>query len=368
MTMRKTVGFVVRRLMGLVAAAIVAALLVAPPADAKGGKDLFGLNYSFPDLSSKDAKLLQKSGAKTVRSIMFWPRIEPSPGQFDWSQPDKLVGDLAAKGIRVLPIMWGSPRWLEDAAITPPVNSPAARNAWQTFLKAAVKRYGPRGKFGKGPYKKAHRHKDPRPITTWEVWNEPNLKSAMSPSNPATYVQLLKLSDHAIRKADRHAKVMLAGLLGHPPGGPEAWSFLNGVYQQPGAKKAFDVVAVHAYAPSVDGMLSEIRGVRHVMSAEGDRKTPLWVAEVGWGSLPASTRFSFGSTKGLEGQAEILKDSFKALKQERKQWNIGKVLWFNFRDPAGGNPRICAYCTSAGLLTNNYQHKPAWDAFQKFTK
>jgi hypothetical protein len=43
------------------------------------------------------------------------------------------------------------------------------------------------------------------------------------------------------------------------------------------------------------------------------------------------------------------------------------VLWFNFRDPAGGNPNICAYCTSAGLLTNPFQPKPAWSAFLSFT-
>ena len=79
---------------------------------ARGAKNLFGLNYSFKDMTGKDASMLKKSGATTVRWIMFWPRIEPTSGHFDWSVPDKLVGDLAAKGIRVLPIMWGSPRWV----------------------------------------------------------------------------------------------------------------------------------------------------------------------------------------------------------------------------------------------------------------
>ncbi len=43
------------------------------------------------------------------------------------------------------------------------------------------------------------------------------------------------------------------------------------------------------------------------------------------------------------------------------------MLWFNFRDPAGGNSNICGYCTSAGLLTNAFQRKPAWSAFLNFT-
>src|SRR3954452_15137228 len=213
MTMRRR-GFVVRRLMGLAAMAIVAALFAAPGAGAKGGNHHhhhhhkgatsgFGLNYSFTDITGKDASMIQKSGAKTVRWIMFWPRIEPTPGHFNWSGTDKLVGDLAAKGIRVLPIMNGAPRWVEPRAIIPPIGSQKARGPWQGFLRAAVNLYGPNGKFWRHEYKRAHRHKKPQPINTWEIWNEPNLKSAMSPSNPATYVQLLKLSDHAIKKADR---------------------------------------------------------------------------------------------------------------------------------------------------------------------
>ena len=150
--------------MVLAAVAAVAALLAAPVAQAKGGgKNLFGLNYSFKEISGKDASMLKKSGAKTVRWIMFWPRIETSSGHFDWSVPDKFVGDLAAKGIKVLPIMWGSPRWVEHQAITPPLNTQAARDAWQGFLKAAVKRYGPGGKFWRKSFKKGHHKKKPLP-------------------------------------------------------------------------------------------------------------------------------------------------------------------------------------------------------------
>ena len=355
-----------RRVMGLVAMAIVAALLVAPAAEAKGAKKLFGLNYSFRDISGKDAKMLKKSGAKTVRWIMYWPRIEPSSGHFDWSVADKLVGDLAAKGIRVLPIMWGSPRWVESSAVTPPLGSQAARNAWQDFLRAAVKRYGPDGKFWKGPYKAAHGHKPPRPITTWEIWNEPNLRTAMNPPSPSVYADLLKLSHNAIKDADRHADVMFGGLLSHSPGGPTATNFLDQFYNQSGARKMFDVAALHAYASGVQKMLEDVHHLRNVMGKNGDRNKPLWIAELGWGSLPANPA-NGGQTKGLQGQKRVLTQSFKALKKKRKRWHIPRVLWFNFRDPAGGNTRICAYCTSAGLLKNDYQPKPAWDAFRKFT-
>ena len=177
---------------------------------------------------------------------------------------------------------------------------------------------------------------------------------------------MLDLSHSAIKQADRHANVMFGGLLGHSPTGLAAWTFLDRVYGQPGAKKDFDVAAIHAYAGSVHDMLGQVLHVRQVMSHHGDKNEPLWIAEIGWGSLPKNPA-NGGQTQGLQGQKRMLKQSFEALKKKRKRWHIEKVLWFNFRDPAGGNPRICAYCTSAGLLNYDYQPKPSWNAFRKFT-
>ena len=84
-----THGSFARQVMGLAAVAAVAALLLAPGAQARGAKHLFGLNYVFKEMTGKDASMLNKSGATTVRWIMFWPRIEPTSGHFDWSVPDK---------------------------------------------------------------------------------------------------------------------------------------------------------------------------------------------------------------------------------------------------------------------------------------
>ena len=95
--------------------------------------------------------MLKKSGAKTVRWQMQWPQIEPTSGHFNWSVQDKIVGDLAEKGISVLPIMWRTPIWAQSCttrcSIKPPMSSQSAKDAWQGFLQAAVKRYGPDGEI-----------------------------------------------------------------------------------------------------------------------------------------------------------------------------------------------------------------------------
>ena len=145
-----------------------------------------------------------------------------------------------------------------------------------------------------------------------------------------------------------------------------AWTFLGDVYQQPGARNAFDIMASNAYSASVSGMLDDLDHIRHTMAANGQGPKPLWISEVGWGSAPLNPA-NGGQTKGSLGQRKILIQAFNALLQKRSVWRIGKVLWFNFRDPGGGNSNICAYCTSAGLLTNTFQTKPAWSAFLDFS-
>jgi hypothetical protein len=356
-----------RRVVALAAAAVAAAILLVPAAEAGATTPagFFGLNYYFKGITSGDVLYLKKSGAKTVRWRMNWSNIEPSSGHFDWSAPDAVVGDLAAQGIRVLPVMWGSPSWVASSAITPPIGTQKQRDAWSGFLSAAIKRYGPQGNYWTGAYRTQHPGKAPLPINTWQIWNEANLSRAMNPPTPSTYAKLLTLSHTVIKQADPKAKVMFAGLLSHP-NGATAWDFLRGVYQQPGARHAFDIMASNPYSSSVSRMLDDLGHIRQTMAANGQGPKPLWITEVGWGSDPVNSA-NVGQTKGMQGQRKILVQAFNALEQKRSAWRIGKVLWWNFRDPAGGKSSNCSFCTSAGLLTNDFKTKPAWSAFLSFT-
>ena len=181
----------------------------------------------------------------------------------------------------------------------------------------------------------------------------------MDPPTPDAYARLLTLSHTAIKQADPYAKVMFAGVLNAPPNGLTASDFLRQVFQQPGAGNAFDIMASHPYAHTVSDMLDALDRIRQTMAAAGQGSKPLWITEIGWGSDP--------DAMGMEGQRDILIQAFNALLQKRYVWRIGKVLWFNFRDPAGSNKNVCDFCTSGGLLTNAFQTKPSWSAFRSFT-
>lgn len=352
-----------RRAARVAIATAILAVAVAVPAQARSG--FFGLDFSSHELSTKDGSMLDKSGAKTVRWTFLWPRIEQKQGHLDWSAADNLVGDLASRGIKVLPTLYGSPHWLESASVKPPVDSQNARDAWKGFVRAAVERYGPNGAYWTGPYQTDHPGKATLPIGTWQVWNEPNLKGAMNPPDPGVYVRLLKLAHAAITDADPKAKVMFAGMPAYS-GDINAWDFIKRVYRKHGASKYFDVAALHPYSRTVKQMVGEIKKFRRAMKQGGDGHTPLWLTEVGWGSLPKNAT-PFGLTKGKKGQKRMLKRAFKTLRQKRHQLHVKRVLWFNFRDPKGGGVKTCSFCSSAGLLKFDFEPKPAWNAFRHFT-
>jgi hypothetical protein len=358
-----------RRAGALAIVATLAVLASVPSAEAKGGGGFFGLNWSgHPDhdWSAQDARKLNQSGAKTVRRAMFWARIEPSAGQFDWRVPDRFVGDLAAKGIRVLPILYGTPHWLANSPSDPPISSNEERAAWQGYLREVVKRYGPSGAYWSGPYQTEHPGADPRPITVWQIWNEPNLVSHFKPHpSPRRYVRLLKLSDGPIRKADPKAKVMFAGMPGYSLQ-INAWDFYRRAYHTHGANRAFDIAALHPYSHNVRQMIRSVRRVRLVMRKHGDRRKALWITEIGWGSLPKNAT-PYHLTKGRKGQARILKHAFRALKSKKRKFHLKRVIWFNFRDPRGGTGQGCAFCSSSGLLDYDFSPKPSWSAFRSFT-
>ena len=111
---------------------------------------------------------------------------------------------------------------------------------------------------------------------------------------------------------------------------------------------------------------TEIAQFRAVMTNHADGATPLWVTEFAWGSGPPDR---FGKNKGLTGQQQLLSSSFKLFLSHRTDWNLQRVFWFLWRDPAPGSRRasLCSFCGTAGLLRYNRTAKPAYNTFRGFT-
>jgi hypothetical protein len=245
----------------------------------------------------------------------------------------------------------------------PPIRSKREERAWRGFLSAAVRRYGQGGEYWRTVYHTKHPGKRAVPVKQWQIWNEPTLPKFFPRKHAVhDYAKLVKISDQPIHRADPHGKLVLAGLPAYEV--PHADKFLGRLYRVKGFKGSFDAVALHPYAPSINEFATAIKRIRRTMKQHGDKRKPLWLTEVGWGS----NNDRFRLNKGKRGQKRLLKRSFSLTLHKRHRWHLQGVQWFDWRDPARGAPIVCSFCSSAGLLKHNYGQKPAYRTFQHFAR
>ena len=340
-----------RHLLG--ALAIAAVCLLAPPSAASAAvpPGFFGI---VPQEAPTESDYSRMDGVVgTLRMPFYWPQLEPSRGIFDFTTIDQEVRLAAQHGIRVLPFVWGSPPWLTASPAESPLRSEAGPGAWSQLLRRLVNRYGPDGSLWS--------QAGPRlPIREWQIWNEPNFVLFWRPHpSPRAYARLLGLSARAIRAADPGARIVAGGVA--PVGaGMLPYRFLEALYRVRGAKKNFDVVALHPYATSLFGVELYVRRTRRAMAEAGDARTPLLIGELGIASdAPRPTAFD----KGMRGQAEFLRSAYALLLDRRRRWRISGVDWFSLRDGPAWDPH-CAFCQYAGLLDLDGRPKPSWSAYR----
>jgi len=85
-----------------------------------------------------------------------------------------------------------------------------------------------------------------------------------------------------LRAVDPKASIVLAGLPNSRLGVP-ALDYLRAVYARPGARSLFDVVALHPYAQLASGVVAAVTRGGAYMNTQRDRRTPIWITEIGWG-------------------------------------------------------------------------------------
>jgi len=310
-------------------------------------------------LSQTDANRMRSARLGTLRVTFNWGQVEPTPGAArDWAYYDTLVSRAARARVSIMAVLSGSPPWAADGSAYAP-QTPATRTAFQAFVRDLVRRYGRGGSFWR-----SHRGLPRRPVTAFQVWNEPNYPPHWGdgPSRARDYAVLLKLIARTIRAVDRKATIATAGLLASSTRGPAGYSYLNALYSVKGIKKYFDAVSVHPYAEDTRGVEGELTRIRNVMRSRGDGRTPIWISELGWATGGGSPYFSMSPAE----QAQRLSSSFRWVARNRKRFGVSRLIWFSWSDRAGPAGRGWEfYC---GLFRVNGEPKPAWAAFRKLTR
>jgi hypothetical protein len=302
-----------RRLLPL--AATLAALMLPAAAAATVPAGFVGVSADGPALVpgfdyGAETALMAHSGVQSVRMQFSWGGAQPYPnwnavpvadrGSFvdeggvptTFDSLDRLVALTAQRGLGVLPVVQYPPGWgaLHPGDISSP---PSAPGPYAAFLGALVRRYGQSGTFWA-----THPAVRRVPIRSWQIWNEPELPYQWTDQPFARrYVALLKAAHAAIKAADPHAQVVLAGLTN------ESWKDLGAIYRRPGARRAFDAVAANAYTRAPAGVITILSRVRAVMRRYGDQAKPLYATELGWPASVGQTKTLYGYETTRAGQA-----------------------------------------------------------------
>ena len=354
----------------LAAAFCVAAVAPAAASAATVPKDFYGV-VSQGELAPYDAYLMQQAGVETLRFHFDWRNIQPQPGRCqaaaelgvcDWRIIDYGVGLMAAAGVRAFPFFLNVPWFVDEDSNAPPIHSKEDRLAWQGFLAAAVQRYGKGGEYWKRYFPSQFPGYRARPVTHWEVWNEPSDGSYWRPKPDAgEYARLLELSGRAIHREQPSADVVFAGLFGTPTednNGIKAFNFYRKAFARPGIGKYFDDVGVHPYGPTLKRVQTQMGWVLEEMKNAGFADRDIWITEIAWSSSEPPTILGVGP----EGQARLLTQSFGLFKRMREEWNIAGLHWYAWQDLE--SQRLCEFCYEAGLVRFDRSQKPAYEAFK----
>jgi polysaccharide biosynthesis protein PslG len=354
------------RLTAVLVATILLALCAAAPARAGVRADFVGISSQdvFAGSPSYRGQMLDRqraAGVGLVRQTFDWAAIEQAPRRYDFSVYDAYVGAIASRGIRILPVLFNPPSFRSSRPrhhAKKAVYPPRRYGSMGAFAAKLVRRYGPRGSFWK---------QNPGirkvPIRAWQVWNEPNLAQYWGPRpNARRYTKLLRTVNRAIKRADRRAEVVTAGL---PPtklgNAIRLGRFIRGMYRA-GGRRGFDTLALNAYARNTGELSRTVRSLRRLMRRYHDRRARLWITELGWGTGGPKHRFNVGAA----AQGRRIDSALRWSARRRHRYRLRGVVYFQWKDQVPYPPRYKdLWGLHTGLLNLQGQAKPALTSFTR---
>lgn len=273
---------------------------------------------------------LYGAGGRVGRADSDWADTErkaPVRGHhtYDWSYDDLIVSEMASARLRWEPTLAFAPRWAEvrgsnvlhlKSGRRAIAHLPPASNAtFAGYATAFMKRYGPHGAFWKAnpdlPYV---------PVTTVEVWNEPdNLFDWGQHINLSDYARMYETVRIAVHRVYRRARVETGGLAWTESSLPRLLKAFRG--------KPMDALAIHPYAATPSHSVKIARDALADLRQYGRARTPVSANEYGWTSTP--------DTWGSTNPRHVKSYAYEALVDLAKL-RLAEIEPFLWGDPSWG--------------------------------
>jgi hypothetical protein len=375
----------------VLAGAIALTLLPSAAAGARGRRaphpaprvpqGFVGMNVNvpvFPPRSGVDLArqldVMVASGVESIRVPFDWASAQPYSSWNDvpaakrsqfvdvqgtptrWGPFDQIVGLAAARGLTVLPTVLDAPDWDGERGPQGSMAIPVSAYYFGNFVGALAARYGSAGTFWTG----AHAAHPKLPVEMWQIWNEPDLTSFWwKQPFERSYVTLLEALYPVIKAADPHAKVVLGGFPNY------SWGYLDRIYRIHGARKYFDVVAIHPYTKQPQGVVTIAKKVRFAMDTHGDPHKPMMITESGWTSSQGHTRRAYDFETTQTGQAKALSQVLALLGRARTRLKLIGFYWYNWADAEQPSDGAFSYSGLFRISSGRFLAKPALAAFRQ---
>lgn len=289
-----------------------------------------------------DFDRMAAAGATWFRIDFDWSEIERNKGTYHWHRTDRVIEAARSRGIQVVGLITESPAWARSAGTSSysPPNNP---DEYARFAAAVVERYGPRG------------------VTTYELWNEPNLGMFWGPNpNPERYAALVKPAGNAMRAVRGDLTILSGGLApaaDEPDGSGISPTTFTRRMLQAGAGAVFDGYAIHPFsypARPIDASTAEwnpfhnLPAYRDLLASHGQGGKLIWLTEYG-----APTGTSSRAVSEAEQSAQIQEALTIA-----SGWSwTGPILLYAHRD---SRQAPSDFQSNFGLINHDGTPKRAW--------
>jgi hypothetical protein len=298
-----------------------------------------------------------QAGVQWERLIFPWSLIQRE-GPNSWSDgyfSDAQIAQEVARGIQVVGLATYTPQWATSTPTVPkPTNVPA--NLYLPFDD-------PNNYWGQFMYRLAQRYAGQ--ITTWVIWNEPDMYSdAIAYTWDGTITdlyQLVKVASQAVKKANPDAKIALPGMTywWDKEGGRALYlsRFMEAAAQDPTAAAHgdyFDIVVLHQYSNPLN-IYAATRVFQRALAQYGLNR-PIWIGESN--IVPADDPMNplgpaFHAT--MDQQASYIIQAFALARAAGAERMSVYKLTDEVREGAG---------ELYGLVRNDGTQRPAFTAYQ----
>lgn len=287
---------------------------------------------------------LKALNLKWVRLGLHWERLEPSPGQWQLTEIDRLMQVMADEQLKTLVYLVGSAPFASSApagASNPDQYPPTNPQLFASSFAHLASRY-------------------PQ-VSAWQVWNEQNIPPFWQPAeDPVQYRNLLETSLQQLSTTAPHATQVIGGHAYYSQM-PIRGGLMLEALMHLGSLKPDRVTAYHPYSHAPEGdipdsgdFLLNAGALNHHLRQSGSG--PIWATEFGWSSYAGPVEMQ--PIIGELGQADYMLRRLALM----SAMDFDKVFLFTLSDlDARATPRDRGY----GLLRLDGSEKPAYGALKR---